>query len=89
MSLFARPELLHFLARHPGWVFTRYQIVNGVKGESYVVTERAVDVQIAGFRYHEINVSIVVRDSFDVGILAATLDFRCVKTGKDMRVCDE
>jgi two-component system alkaline phosphatase synthesis response regulator PhoP len=43
-------SLLCFLARHPGWVFTRYQIVNGVKGDDYVVTERAVDVRIAGLR---------------------------------------
>ncbi len=43
-------QLLQFLMRHPGWVFTRYQIVNGVKGDNYVVTERAVDVQIAGLR---------------------------------------
>lgn len=43
-------RLLHFLARHPGWVFTRYQIVNGVHGESYVVTDRAVDVQVTGLR---------------------------------------
>lgn len=42
--------LLCFLARHPGWVFTRYQIVDGIKGENYVVTERAVDVRIAGLR---------------------------------------
>lgn len=43
-------KLLHFLARHPGWVFTRYQIVDAVKGEDYAVTERAVDVQIVGLR---------------------------------------
>lgn len=43
-------HLLCFLARHPGWVFTRYQIVNGIKGDDYVVTERAVDVRIAGLR---------------------------------------
>jgi len=43
-------RLLHFLARHPGWVFTRYQIINGVRGEDYVVTDRAVDVQITGLR---------------------------------------
>lgn len=43
-------RLLHFLARHPGWVFTRYQIVDAVKGENYAVTERAVDVQIVGLR---------------------------------------
>lgn len=43
-------QLLCFLARHPGWVFTRYQIVNGIKGENYVVTERTVDVRIVGLR---------------------------------------
>ena len=43
-------RMLHFLARHSGWVFTRYQIVNAVRGEEYVVTERAIDVQIAGLR---------------------------------------
>ena len=43
-------HVLHYLARHVGWVFTRYQIVNAVRGEDYVVTERASDVQIAGLR---------------------------------------
>ena len=43
-------RLLHFLASHRGWVFTRYQIVDAIRGEGYVVTERAVDVQVAGLR---------------------------------------
>lgn len=42
--------ILHFLARRPGWVFTRYQIVDAVHGENYPVTERSVDVQIVGLR---------------------------------------
>lgn len=42
--------ILLCLAKRPGWVFTRYQIVDAVKGEDYVVTDRAVDVQIAGVR---------------------------------------
>ena len=42
--------LVHFLARRPGWVFTRYQIVDAVHGEDYPVTERSVDVQIVGLR---------------------------------------
>lgn len=42
--------ILHFLARNPGWVFNRAQIVAGVRGEEYPVTDRAVDVQIAGLR---------------------------------------
>jgi two-component system alkaline phosphatase synthesis response regulator PhoP len=47
---FTEFRLLHFLARKPGWAFTRSQIVDAVKGEDYPVTERAVDVQIAGLR---------------------------------------
>jgi two-component system phosphate regulon response regulator PhoB len=42
--------LLHFLSRKPGWTFTRSQIVDAVKGEDYPVTERSVDVQVAGLR---------------------------------------
>ena len=42
--------VLHFLARRPGWVFTRYQIIDGVRGEDYAVTDRSVDVQIVGLR---------------------------------------
>jgi two-component system, OmpR family, alkaline phosphatase synthesis response regulator PhoP len=43
-------RLLCFLARRPGWVFTRAQIVQGVQGEDYAVSDRAVDVQIVGLR---------------------------------------
>jgi two-component system alkaline phosphatase synthesis response regulator PhoP len=43
-------KVLHLLARRPGWVFTRYQIVDAVHGEDYPVTERSVDVQIVGLR---------------------------------------
>ncbi|NCO52675.1 MAG: response regulator [Deltaproteobacteria bacterium] len=43
-------RVLLVLASRPGWVFTRYQIVNAVRGENYAVTDRAVDVQIAGLR---------------------------------------
>ena len=30
-------QLLHFLASRPGWVFSRYQIVEGVRGDNYPV----------------------------------------------------
>ena len=43
-------NILYFLSRRPGWVFTRYQIVDAVRGENYSVTERSVDVQIVGLR---------------------------------------
>ena len=42
--------ILVCLARRPGWVFTRYQIIDAVKGEDYIVTDRAVDVQIVSLR---------------------------------------
>jgi two-component system phosphate regulon response regulator PhoB len=42
--------LLTFLAKRPGWAYTRTQIVDAVKGEDYPVTERSVDVQVAGLR---------------------------------------
>ena len=43
-------KILHFLASRPGWVFTRYQIVDAVHGTDYPVTDRSVDVQIVGLR---------------------------------------
>ncbi len=43
-------RLLQLLANRPGWVFTRYQIVNAIRGENYVVTDRSVDVQVVGLR---------------------------------------
>ena len=43
-------HILHFLARRPGWVFTRYQIVDAVRGEDADVTERSVDVHVAAIR---------------------------------------
>ena len=41
---------LHHLARRPGWVFTRQQIVEAVHGSDYVVTDRSVDVLFVGLR---------------------------------------
>ncbi|PLX83972.1 MAG: DNA-binding response regulator [Desulfuromonas sp.] len=43
-------RVLLLLAGRPGWVFTRNQIMDAVRGEDYAVTERAVDVQIVGLR---------------------------------------
>jgi len=47
---FTEFRILHLLARRTGWVFTRYQIVDAVRGEDYSVTERSVDVHIAALR---------------------------------------
>ena len=43
-------SILHHLARHPGQVFSRIQIINDIKGSSYPVTERSIDVQILSIR---------------------------------------
>ncbi len=43
-------NILHTLARRPGVVFTRYQIVDRIHGDDYLVTDRAIDVQIVALR---------------------------------------
>lgn len=43
-------RILQYVAQRPGWVFTRGQIINAVKGEDYPVTDRSVDVQIVNLR---------------------------------------
>lgn len=43
-------RLLHLLARRPGWVYTRYQIVDALHGDDYPVTDRSIDVQVVGLR---------------------------------------
>jgi len=43
-------RILHLLARRPGWVFTRQQIIDAARGEDYAVTDRSVDVHIVGLR---------------------------------------
>ena len=43
-------RVLYLLARHPGWVFTRNQIIAAVQGADVSVTERSVDVQIVSLR---------------------------------------
>ena len=47
---FSELRILHYLASRPGWVMTREQIVDAVRGEDYPVTDRAVDVQVVGIR---------------------------------------
>jgi two-component system phosphate regulon response regulator PhoB len=47
---FTQFKLLHLLARRPGWVFTRDQIIDAVRGTGYPVTDRSVDFHIAKLR---------------------------------------
>jgi len=43
-------SILEFLLRNPGWVFSRSQIIDAIKGKDYPVTDRSVDVQILALR---------------------------------------
>ena len=43
-------SVLQFLASHAGWVFTRDQLIAAVHGPDYPVTDRSIDVLIAGVR---------------------------------------
>jgi len=43
-------SILRFLAARPGWVFTRNQIIDEIRGSDYPVTDRSVDVQVVGLR---------------------------------------
>jgi two-component system phosphate regulon response regulator PhoB len=43
-------RILQLLMRRPGWVFSRQQIVDAVRGAHHAVTERAVDVQVVSLR---------------------------------------
>jgi two-component system alkaline phosphatase synthesis response regulator PhoP len=47
---FTEFNILLTLARRPGIVFTRYKIVDAIRGSDYLVTDRAVDVQIVSLR---------------------------------------
>jgi len=43
-------RILSVLARRPGWVMTRYQIVDAAQGDGVSVTDRSVDVHIVSLR---------------------------------------
>jgi two-component system phosphate regulon response regulator PhoB len=43
-------RILELLARHPGRVFSRDQIVDSARGENYPVTDRSVDVHVVSLR---------------------------------------
>ena len=47
---FTEFNILYALAKRPGLVFTRYQIIDAVHGDDYLVTDRAVDVQMVSLR---------------------------------------
>lgn len=42
--------ILEHLARSPGRVFTRTQMIDAIRGHDYPVTDRSIDVQVLGIR---------------------------------------
>jgi DNA-binding response OmpR family regulator len=43
-------RILHYLANHPGRVFTREQLLNHALGDDVVVVDRNIDVHVRGIR---------------------------------------
>lgn len=43
-------HILLLLAGKPGWVFSRQQIIDDIRGLDYALTDRAIDVQVSGLR---------------------------------------
>jgi two-component system alkaline phosphatase synthesis response regulator PhoP len=43
-------QLLHYLIDNAGWVCTRQQIINSLKGHNYATSDRAIDVQVVSLR---------------------------------------
>ncbi len=60
-------ELLSFLANKKGWVFTRNQIVDAIRGENYAVTERSIDVVVVGLRKKMKNYASLIETVRGVG----------------------
>ncbi len=42
--------ILEQLSGRPGWVYSRQQIIDKIRGYDYIITPRAIDVQIFGLR---------------------------------------
>ena len=43
-------RLLHFLANHPGQVFSRSELIDAALGREVSVVDRTIDVHITGLR---------------------------------------
>jgi two-component system phosphate regulon response regulator PhoB len=47
---FTEFQIILTLARRPGWVFSRSQLIDELRDGQHVVTDRAIDVQVANLR---------------------------------------
>jgi two-component system phosphate regulon response regulator PhoB len=60
-------HILKLLASKPGWVYSRSQIIDAIRGDNYAVTERSIDFQIVGLRKKLGPISSVVETVRGVG----------------------
>lgn len=65
-------RLLYYLARRPGFVRTRDQIVTEVRGEGTVLSSRAVDVHVASLRRKLGDIGWLIETVRGVGYRCAT-----------------
>ena len=43
-------KLLNHITSKPGWVFNRIQLIDAIRGDGYIVTDRIIDVVIVSLR---------------------------------------
>ena len=43
-------QILFTLASHSNWVYTRSQLIDEIRGDNYIVTDRSIDFQVVGLR---------------------------------------
>ena len=72
---FTEFQILHLLASHPGWVFTRYQIIDKTRLDNNSVTDRSVDFQIVGLRKKMNNLGKLIETIRGVGYRFKSKDF--------------
>jgi len=60
-------SLLSLLASSPGRVYTRGQLITGIRGNDYPVTERSIDVQIASLRRKLGDSGTVIKTVWGIG----------------------
>ena len=72
---FTQFQILYLLASHPGWVFTRYRIIDKIRSDNNSVTDRSVDFQIVGLRKKMNNLGKLIETIRGVGYRFKSKDF--------------
>ena len=70
-------RILHYLARRPGWVYSRDQIIDAIRGHGYVVTDRAIDVQVVGLRKKLGDYGKFIKPCVELATVSVTADDQC------------